>query len=91
MKRTTLLSIMLVISATVFGQIKDPKATEVWEPVPRKITPGEENSAPPSDAIVLFDYLDECKLFECFWNKLDECIRLQMSESNETGSSKAAC
>jgi hypothetical protein len=32
----------------------DPKATEVWSPVPRVVTPGI-GSAPPSDAIVLFD------------------------------------
>jgi hypothetical protein len=31
----------------------DPKLTEVWEPVPRVITPGL-GTAPPSDAIVLF-------------------------------------
>jgi Domain of Unknown Function (DUF1080) len=29
--------------------------TEVWEPVPRVVTPGPSNAAPPSDAIVLFD------------------------------------
>src|SRR3569623_363313 len=29
--------------------------TEVWEPVPKVVTPGATNSAPPSDAIVLFD------------------------------------
>jgi hypothetical protein len=33
----------------------DPKATEVWSPVPRKVTPGASAGAPPSDAIVLFD------------------------------------
>jgi hypothetical protein len=33
----------------------DPKATEQWEPVPKIITPGKQDSAPPSDAIVLFD------------------------------------
>ncbi len=32
-----------------------PKDTEVWEPVPPIITPGNTNSAPPSDAIILFD------------------------------------
>lgn len=32
-----------------------PQATEVWSPVPAKVTPGERDSAPPSDAIVLFD------------------------------------
>lgn len=35
-------------------EITDPKATEVWEPQPKVVTPGN-NGAPPSDAIVLFD------------------------------------
>ncbi|MET0534055.1 MAG: DUF1080 domain-containing protein [Steroidobacter sp.] len=33
----------------------DPKATEVWSPVPAKVTPGAAPGAPPSDAIVLFE------------------------------------
>lgn len=33
----------------------DPKATEVWEPVPPIVTPGKTNADAPSDAIVLFD------------------------------------
>jgi hypothetical protein len=32
-----------------------PKATEVWFPVPAKVTPGATLGAPPSDAIILFD------------------------------------
>lgn len=32
----------------------DPKDTEVWDPEPRIVAPGSD-SAPPSDAIVLFD------------------------------------
>src|ERR1700704_4206205 len=32
-----------------------PEDTEVWEPVPKVVTPGDNNTAPPSDAIVLFD------------------------------------
>jgi hypothetical protein len=32
-----------------------PQDTEVWEPVPKIVTPGATNSAPPSDAIILFD------------------------------------
>lgn len=32
-----------------------PQETEVWEPVPRIITPGASDNAPPSDAVVLFD------------------------------------
>jgi len=33
----------------------DPKATEQWEPVPNIVTPGNNATSPPSDAIVLFD------------------------------------
>jgi hypothetical protein len=32
-----------------------PEDTEVWEPVPKIVTPAPVNTAPPSDAIVLFD------------------------------------
>jgi hypothetical protein len=32
-----------------------PEDTELWEPVPKVVTPGVNNTAPPSDAIVLFD------------------------------------
>src|SRR5256886_6100567 len=32
-----------------------PEDTEVWEPEPKVVTPGENNSAPPSDAVVVFD------------------------------------
>jgi len=33
----------------------DPKATEVWSPVPPVVTPGRTAGAAPSDAIILFD------------------------------------
>lgn len=36
----------------------DPKATEQWEPVPKTVLPGKQDSAPPADAIVLFDGRD---------------------------------
>lgn len=32
-----------------------PQDTEVWQPVPKVVTPGSECGAPPSDAIILFD------------------------------------
>jgi len=35
-------------------ELPAPKLTEVWEPVPPIVTPGE-GTKPPSDAIVLFD------------------------------------
>ena len=46
-----------LVSTIAFGQDGDPKATEVWEPVPKIITPVVGNK-PPSDAIVLFDGKD---------------------------------
>lgn len=36
-----------------------PEDTEVWEPVPKVVTPGATCNAPPSDAIVLFDGKNE--------------------------------
>ena len=37
------------------GNAPRPEDTEVWTPVPKVVTPGKTNDAPPSDAIVLFD------------------------------------
>jgi len=54
MKKQLLIIALFLFGASAFGQITDPKATEVWDPVPRKVTPGK-NGAAPSDAIVLFD------------------------------------
>ncbi len=47
---TSLLTGTFYLSA----QSKNPESTELWEPVPPVITPGE-GTQPPSDAIVLFD------------------------------------
>jgi hypothetical protein len=45
------------VGAPLWAQQAGPKPqdTEVWEPVPKIVTPGVTDSAPPSDAIVLFD------------------------------------
>ena len=43
------------VSAQQPGGRAKPQDTEVWEPEPKVITPGSPDSAPPSDAIVLFD------------------------------------
>jgi hypothetical protein len=48
---------LLVIGTNRFPFQKDftkPEATEVWEPKPKVVTPGI-GTAPPSDALVLFD------------------------------------
>jgi hypothetical protein len=47
-------SLLFFFNPFSFSQITDPKATEVWQPEPRVVTPGQ-GTKPPSDAIVLFN------------------------------------
>ncbi len=55
MKRTYFLLMCSMLAYFYLeAQITDPKATEVWEPEPRVVTPGQGTNA-PSDAIILFD------------------------------------
>jgi hypothetical protein len=59
------LAALLAVAAPLFGQTPaatdtqpapKPEDTEIWEPVPKVVTPGPMvEAAPPSDAIVLFD------------------------------------
>ena len=44
--------------ATPAPQAPRPADTEIWEPVPKVVTPGSVDAAPPSDAIVLFGGTD---------------------------------
>ena len=53
-KIIVIFSTALISSITAFSQQGDPKATEVYTPVPKIVTPGTTNSDAPSDAIVLF-------------------------------------
>jgi hypothetical protein len=49
---------LIAAAGSLFAQqpgAPKPQDTEVWEPVPKVVTPGASNTAPPSDAIVLFD------------------------------------
>ncbi|SFE39932.1 protein of unknown function [Thermoflexibacter ruber] len=64
MKKINILLLILTcgvcLSASCFGQQQNqpkPEATEVWEPEPKVVTPGD-GTKPPSDAIVLFDGKD---------------------------------
>jgi len=54
MKKLNLILACLLLSTALFSQEWEPKLTEQWEPVPAIVTPGV-GTAPPSDAIVLFD------------------------------------
>lgn len=57
MKNTLLLSAFCLLASMAYSQITDPVATEVWEPVPRKVTSPADQFL-PSDAIILFDGKD---------------------------------
>lgn len=57
MKKIFLHILAVLFSMGMFAQEWDPVLTEVWEPVPPVITPGD-GTAPPSDAIILFDGTD---------------------------------
>ena len=53
----SLLLLTLVVAVAAAQSQRDPALTEVWDPVPAKIDPGDAEHA-PSDAIVLFDGTD---------------------------------
>jgi len=55
-KKLTIVFLLLFPSAQLLAQ-KDPKTTEIWEPTPPRVIPGECGNA-PSDAIILFDGTD---------------------------------
>lgn len=58
MRGVILVLIFVSMAPLVMSQQQgDPKQTEVWEPVPKVVTPGA-GGAPPSDAIALFDGTD---------------------------------
>jgi hypothetical protein len=54
MKKLTFLLALALYCSAVSAQITDPKVTEVWDPIPKKVNPAKNGGA-PSDAIVLFD------------------------------------
>jgi hypothetical protein len=54
MKKILLNLLAIAFSIGIMAQKWHPELTEQWEPVPPVVTPGD-GTAPPSDAIVLFD------------------------------------
>jgi hypothetical protein len=56
MKYSILLTALITGSAFIANaQQAKPEDTEVWEPVPKVVTPGATFRDAPSDAIILFD------------------------------------
>jgi len=49
------LLIIFFCACTISAFAQKPEDTEVYTPVPKVVTPGANNNAPPSDAIILFD------------------------------------
>ena len=61
-KLSLILTLSLLAVFSIQAQEKgDPKLTEVWEPVPKIVTPGLDTKSPvtpPSDAIIIFNGKD---------------------------------
>jgi hypothetical protein len=61
MKKHLLLITAMAIGIAANAQdslAREAAKTEIWEPVPKIVTPGNTNSEPPSDAIVIFNGKD---------------------------------
>lgn len=54
MKKLLLATFFLSRNLIMLAQT-DPKATEVWQPEPKIVTPGKTPADAPSDAVILFD------------------------------------
>jgi hypothetical protein len=56
--------LLIAAMATAFAAnaqdslVKEAAKTEIWTPVPKIVTPGNTNSEPPSDAVVIFNGKD---------------------------------
>jgi hypothetical protein len=73
---------LFLFTAAIFAQgNKTPETTELWEPVPPVVTPGEGTGA-PSDAIILFDgtnlneWVDE-KGMQTGWTLADGAVTVK--------------
>jgi hypothetical protein len=45
---------LLLVKRSPAQQQGDPKLTEIWNPIPKVVTPGRQSYLPPSDATILF-------------------------------------
>ena len=58
MKKEIFIAFSIQLCAFGINAQGDPKLTEVWNPVPRVVTPGKTAADAPSDAVILFDGKD---------------------------------
>ena len=59
MKKISLFfSLLFLISLHVFAQVDSSRFTEIWNPVPKKVTAGKNYGDAPSDAVILFNGKD---------------------------------
>jgi len=87
MKAVVVFAMALAAGAASLAQEQpDPKLTEVWEPVPPVVTPGE-GALPPSDAVVLFDgkslsQWQSVRGGEARWKVSDGCITVDTGKGD---------
>jgi hypothetical protein len=84
--KAVLLMHFTALSFSALGQGAKPEDTEVWEPVPKLVTPGAANHAPPADAVVLFDGKDMSKFdipAGTTWNVKDGVVTIQPSQKQQ--------
>lgn len=81
-----LLTITLTSTTTFAQKEYAPEDTEVWKPVPEVVTPGDENSQPPEDAIVLLNStnMDAWEIHDdTQWNVHDGMVTITPSEEKQ--------
>jgi Domain of Unknown Function (DUF1080) len=66
-------AVLIYTLAMGFSQQGDPKATEIWSPVPPVVRPGS-GAAPPSDAVILFDGTNLVEWREPKWKLEDGAV-----------------
>ena len=87
MRHILILSSLIASTLFTCGQ-GDPKLTEIWNPVPKVVTPGKTSSDAPSDAIVLYNKKADTSKWENVnggafnWNTDGEAITVKASAGN---------
>lgn len=78
---------LLLLAPLLIAQQGDPKLTEIWNPVPPMILPGNTNYDPPSDAIKLFDgkdltHWESMNSQAVLWTLADQTVTIKPGSGN---------